>query len=135
MNTTSQSTEHIRKHRTGRRPHRRLSGAYFAKLSRKVKGKINLTTDQEREFDALVTGFTELRDAHKDRRVNEDGTFPFEAAESTMAEAMEKASEIHKQVEIFRWTLSEKQQAVFDKLMKRRGHRGHRRHCITNKGA
>jgi hypothetical protein len=135
MNTTNQNTEHIRKHRAGRRPHRRLSGAYFAKLSRKIKGKLNLTADQEKDFDALVQSFYELRGAHTDNWLNEDGTSLFEATESAMAETMEKVSEIHQQTEDFRQTLSQEQQEVFDKLHKRRGHRGHRRHRITNKGA
>ena len=128
MNTTNQSTEHIRNHRAGRRPHRRLSARHMDKLSRKAKGKLNLTADQEKDFDALVKSFYELRGAHTDNWLNEDGTSPFETMESAMAEAMEKFSDIHQQVEDFRWTLSEEQQAIFDKLMKRRGHRGRRHH-------
>jgi hypothetical protein len=105
------------------------------KLSRKVKGKLNLTADQEKNFDALVQSFYELRGAHADEWFNEDGTSPFEATESAMAEAMEKVGEIQQQVEDFRQTLSDEQQAIFDKLHKRRGHRGLRRHRIRNKGA
>ena len=127
MNTTNQSTEHIRKHRAGRRPHRRLSARHMDNLSRKVKGKLNLTADQEKDFDALVKSFYELRGAHTDNWLNEDGT--------STVEVMEKVSEIHQQVEDFRQTLSEEQQAIFDKLHKRRGHRGLRRHRIRNKGA
>ena len=135
MNTTSQNTEHIRKHQTGKRPHRRLSARHMDKLSRKVKGKLNLTADQEKDFDSLVKSFYELRGGHTDNWLNEDGAFPFETMESAVAEAIEKVSEIHKQAEDFRQTLSEDQQAIFDKLLTRRGHRSGRRHRIRKRDA
>jgi hypothetical protein len=133
MNTTSQSTEHIRKHRTGKRPHRRPSARHMDRLSRKVKGKLNLTADQERDFDALVKSFNELRNAHTDEWLKVEAASPYEAMESAMSKSLEKISEIHQQAEVFRWTLSEEQQAIFDKLMKRRGHRDGRRHRIKNR--